>query len=258
VYRLLTAVVALVVALGASAAAATRVARDGHGAWLVGIQGPARADVTVARLDFRLGQHVRGAPSGTAHVTLPTGSGLDYVTVERLPTLAHGRVTLLAAIANRRPAGALYPDIARIGLRVAGGRLSRGPSAIEVANPFTARRAGRAVPMPKAGLCDVGAPAVASGHVVLQVGASFGYGPHTVLAQSLDAACNRPYDSAFARALDVGACIGISGLCCPPCGPSAGAASDRILCPLAAQPSIACPARAPRQAAANGALPTGG
>jgi len=221
-------------ALAMPAAAAT-VKRTGPRAYRVTVSGAPQADLTITRLDFRLGAYARHPTRRSLRVSLAGPTGLSYLAAARLLPARRGTLTALVALVNRRPAGSLAPDLAFVSLDIAGTRLTHRPRASEVVGAFAqrARASALAPPMCRQTLRTLAGRDVAA---ALASGPAFGFSPRNVVAQSFDAACSRPVDPAFQRAVTA---FGR----CPPCGPPgpvARAAAAAIPCP-AAQPAIVCP-----------------
>jgi hypothetical protein len=224
---------AAALALAAPAGAAT-VKRTGARSYSVTIGGAPQSDLTIARLDFRLGASARHPTRRALRVTAAGPTGLNYLAAGRLLPAPRTSLTALVALVNRRPPGSLAPDLAFVRMRVAGARLTHRPRVSEVVGAFARRARGSPVapPMCSATPRTLRAEDVAA---LLASGPVFGFPPRGVLAQGFDAACSRPVDPAFERAVTA---FGR----CPPCGPPGPVArSAAIACPLGAQPTFVCP-----------------
>ncbi len=209
-------------ALAMPAAAAT-VKRTGPRAYRVTVSGAPQADLTITRLDFRLGAYARHPTRRSLRVSLAGPTGRSYLAAARLLPARRGTLTALVALVNL------------VSLDIAGTRLTHRPRASEVVGAFAqrARASALAPPMCRQTLRTLAGRDVAA---ALASGPAFGFSPRNVVAQSFDAACSRPVDPAFQRAVTA---FGR----CPPCGPPgpvARAAAAAIPCP-AAQPAIVCP-----------------
>jgi hypothetical protein len=215
--------------LAAPAVAAT-VKRTGPRAYRITVSGAPQADLTAARLDFRLGAYARHPTRRSLRVSVAGPTGLNYLAAARLLPARRGTLTALVALVNRRPPGSLAPDLAFVALDVAGTRLTHRPVASEVVGAFSqrARAAVTAPPMCRQTTRTLAARDVAT---ALASGPGFGFAAQTVVAQSFDAACSRPVDPAFQHAVTA---FGR----CPACRAARAAA---IPCP-AAEPAIVCPA----------------
>jgi hypothetical protein len=229
----------LVLALGglalAAPAGAASVKRTGPREYRVTVSGAPQADLTIARLDFRLGAHARHPTRRSLRVSLGGPTGLNYLAAARLLPAGRRTLTALVALVNRRPAGSLAPDLAFVSLDIAGTRLAHRPRVTEVVGAFAhrARASALAPPMCRQTTRTLAATDVAT---ALESGPGFGFPPRTVVAESFDAACSRPVDPVFQRTVTA---FGR----CPPCGPPGPvvrAEAAAIPCP-AAQPAIVCP-----------------
>jgi hypothetical protein len=215
-------------ALAVPAHAAT-VKRTGARAYEVTVNGAPQSDLTVVRLDFRLGAYARRPTRHSLRVSVVGPTGLNYLAAGRLLPATRTTLTALVALVNRRPPGSLAPDLAFVRVDVAGARLTHRPRVGEVVGAF-ARRARAAAVAPA--MCAQTARTLAARDVVglLAAGPGFGFAPRYVVAQSFDAACSRPVDPAFERAVRPGP------VCRPiPCDPRMG-----IACPLAGA-AVLCP-----------------
>ena len=220
-------------AFAAPADAAT-VNRLGARSYAVAIGGAPQSDLTIARLDLRLGGPARHPAGRALRVTVAGPTGLNYVAAGRLRPTTRTTLTALVALVNRRPPGSLAPDLAFVRLHVAGARLTHRPRLRQVVGAFARRARGSSV---APSLCSHTPRTLRTGDVaaVLASGPGFGFPPQDVLAQGFDAACSRPVDPAFERAVTA---FGR----CPPCGPPGPVAqSAAIACPLGAQPAYVCP-----------------
>jgi len=224
---------AAALALPAPAGAAT-VKRTGARSYAVTIGGAPQSDLTIARLDFRLGAPARRPTRRALRVTVAGPTGLNYLAAGRLRPPTRTTLTALVALVNRRPAGSLAPDLAFVRIHVAGARLTHRPRVTEVVGAFARRARGSPV---APSMCSRTPRTLHAGDVgaVLASGPGFGFPPQGVLAQSYDAACSRPVDPAFERAVTA---FGR----CPPCGPPGPVARPAAIpCPLAGQPAYVCP-----------------
>jgi hypothetical protein len=209
---------------------AAGVKRTGPRAYRVTVSGAPQADLTIARLDFRLGASARHPTRRSLRVSLAGPMGLNYLAAARLLPARRGTLTALVALVNRRPSGSLAPDLAFVSLDIAGTRLTHRPLASEVVGAFAQRsRASALAPaMCRQTTRTLSATDVAT---ALASGPGFGFPPRNVVAESFDAACSRPVDPAIQRAVTA------SGRC-PACR---AARATAIPCP-AARPAIVCPA----------------
>ena len=213
------ALACLAVAVPANAAS---VRRTGARAYEVTVHGAPQSDLTVARLDFRLGAYARHPPRRSLRVGVAGSIGRNYLAAGRLLPVRRGTLTALVALVNRRPPGSLAPDLAFVRVDVAGARLTHRPRVSEVVGAF-ARRARAAAVAPA--MCTQTPRTLAAGNVagVFASGPGFGFAAPDVVAQGFDAACSRPVDPAFERAVTHRA------VCRPiPCDPQMG-----VACPLA-------------------------
>src|SRR6478735_403379 len=126
-------------AVAAPATAAT-VKRTGARAYTVTISGAPQSDLTIARLDFRLGAYSRHPTRRSLRVSVAGSTGLNYLAAGRLLPVGPRTLTALVALVNRRPPGSLAPDLAFVRVHVAGARLTHRPRVSEVVGAF-ARRA---------------------------------------------------------------------------------------------------------------------
>ena len=227
----------IVLALGglglAAPAGAASVKRAGPRSYEVRISGAPQSDLTVARLDFRLGTYARHPTRRAMGVALQGPTGLNYLAAGRLVPTGRRTLAALVALVNRRPQGSLAPDLAFVRLEVTGARLTHRPRVTEIVGAFAQRARSSAVAPP---MCRQTSRTLAARDVAsaLRSGPAFGFTPQAVLAQGFDAACSRPVDPAFQRAVTA---FGR----CPPCGPPATTArATAIPCPAAA-PAIVCP-----------------
>jgi len=227
----------VVLALGgpalAAPAGAAGVKRAGPRAYEVTISGAPQADLTIARLDFRLGPYARRPTRRAMRVALRGPTGLNYLAAGRLVPTGRRTLAALVALVNRRPQGSLAPDLAFVRLQVTGARLTHRPRLTEIVGAFAQRARASAVAPP---MCRQTSRTLAASDVspALGSGPAFGFTPQVVLAQGFDAACSRPVDPAFQQAVTA---FGR----CPPCGPPGPVArATAIPCPAAA-PAIVCP-----------------
>ena len=221
-------------AVAAPATAAT-VKRTGARAYTVTISGAPQSDLTIARLDFRLGAYSRHPTRRSLRVSVAGSTGLNYLAAGRMLPVEPRTLTALVALVNRRPPVSLAPYLAFVRVHVAGARLTHRPRVGEVVGAF-ARRARAAALGPA--LC-VHTPRTLSARNVAGVFASgpgFGFAPPYVIAQGFDAACSRPVDPAFEQA------VTHRPVCRPiPCDPRMG-----VACPLAGM-AIVCAQPATRR-----------
>jgi hypothetical protein len=221
-------------ALATPAVAAT-VKRTGPRAYRVTISGAPQADLTIARLDFRLGAYSRRPTRRSLRVSVAGSTGLNYLAAGRLLPVGRRTLTALVALVNRRPPGSLAPDLAFVRVDVTGARLTHRPHVSEVVGAF-ARRA-RAAPLEPA-LCAHTPRTLSARNVagVFASGPGFGFAPPYVIAQGFDAACSRPVDPAFERA------VTYRPVCRPiPCDPRMG-----IACPLTGMAIVCAQPATPR------------
>jgi len=216
-------------ALAAAPAPAATVKRVGARAYAVTLAAPPQADLAIARLSFKLGARAHGRHSAVRVAFAPPSPGPLYGAAVRVTKAGRGKLAVLVATVNRRPAGALYPDLSRVGVRVSGARLTHRPAVDDVGAAFAQRASASAV-APAICARDPRTPAAGDVTTLLQAGTSFGFDVPTVASQGFDAACSHPVDPAFERAVtQYGTC--------PPCDPHAGQP-----CPLSTQ-SAAYPCR---------------
>ena len=102
-------------AFAAPADAAT-VNRLGARSYEVAIGGAPQSDLTIARLDLRLGAPARHPTRRALRVTVAGPTGLNYVAAGRLRPTTRTTLTALVALVNRRPPGSLAPDLAFVRL----------------------------------------------------------------------------------------------------------------------------------------------
>jgi len=216
-------------AFAAAPAPAATVKRVAPRAYEVMLAAPPQADLAIARLSFALGARAHGRhPAVRVAFTSPSPGPL-YGAVVRVTGAGHGKLAVLVATVNRRPAGALYPDLSEVNVRVYGARLTHRPAVDEVGAAFAQRKSASAV-APSICARDSRTLAAADVSTLLQAGTSFGFDAATVASQGFDAACSHPVDPAFERAVT-------QYRSCPPCDPQAGQP-----CPLSSQ-SAAYPCR---------------
>jgi hypothetical protein len=232
---LLAAAVTGAALAAAAPAAAAAVQRTGARAYAVTVNGAPQSDLTVARLDFRLGAYARHPTRRALRFAVRGPTGLNYLAAGRLLPPTRTTLTALVALVNRRPPGSLAPDLAFVRIDVAGARLTHRPRVTQVVGAFARRRRASAVAPP---MC-VQTPRTLEARDVAAVFASgpgFGFPPQDVIAQGFDAACSRPVDPAFERA------VTHTPACRPtPCDPRMG-----VACPLTGQ-AIVCPQPATRR-----------
>ena len=138
------ALACLAVAVPANAAS---VRRTGARAYEVTVHGAPQSDLTMARLDFRLGAYARHPTRRSLRVSVAGSTGRDYLAAGRLLPVRRGTLTALVALVNRRPPGSLAPDLAFVRVDVAGARLTHRPRVSEVVGAFARRaRAGAVAP----------------------------------------------------------------------------------------------------------------
>src|SRR5258706_1877464 len=136
-------------ALAMPAAAAT-VKRTGLRAYRVTVSGAPQADLTITRLDFRLGAYARHPTRRSLRVSLAGPTGRSYLAAARLLPARRGTLTALVALVNRRPAGALAPGLAFGSLAIAGPPLPPRPRASEGGGAFAHRPRAAALAPPLA------------------------------------------------------------------------------------------------------------
>ena len=216
-------------ALAAAPAPAATVKRVAPRAYAVTLAAPPQADLAIARLSFKLGARAHGRHPAVRLAFGPPSPGTLYGVAARVTKAGRGNLAVLVATVNRRPAGALYPDLSRVNVRVYGARLTHRPVVDEVGAAFAQRKSASAVSpaICRRDLRTLAAPDVST---LLQAGTAFGFDAATVASEGFDAACSHPVDPAFERAVtQYGTC--------PPCDPQAGQP-----CPLSSQ-SAAYPCR---------------
>lgn len=210
-------------------AQAAKVKRVGTRAYTLTLAAPPQADLAIARVSFRLGTRAHGRHSAVRVAFEPPSPGLLYGAAARVTKAGRGKLAVLVATVNRRPYGALYPDLSQVSVRISGARLTHRPIVEEVGAAFAQRASASAV---APATCASDPRTLAAGDVtaLLQAGTSFGFDARTVTTQGFDAACSHPVDPAFQQAVtQYGTC--------PPCG-----AYYARPCPLNSQTALyACP-----------------
>jgi hypothetical protein len=214
---------ALVVALATPAAAQAHRVR---------LRPPAQFDVTLAQVRYAVPHGRRPA----LKVALAGPTGLDYVAVA-LPRHQPRRALLaLVAVVNRRPRGSQAPDLAQIVLGMRPSRSMRAPVLSQALNVLAS------APAKAPGACALGALGAGDLRFALRGGSPPpGFGARSTIAQALAAACGRPVDPAFRRAvappLQAVPLPPPRRPCPPPCPTFPGPAA-RFVCP---RPTAACP-----------------
>ena len=222
-----TAVAGAALVLAAAPAPAATLKRTGARSYELTVPAPASPDLSVIRLDFRLG--ARATRGRTPLWVAPRSDGIDLaVAAGRLFPWRKRTLIAFVVVAHRHPRGALYPDVAEIRLGVGGARLTHRPVVEELANAFARRSsASPAAPAP----CRDRAGKVTDDMVraLGTSGPAWEFPPAHVLAEAFDIACSRPVDPAFERAFTQ------YDRCPPPCDPR----FERP-CPLAAAAAYPC------------------
>jgi hypothetical protein len=214
---------ALVVALATPAAAQAHRVR---------LRTPAQFDVTLAQVRYVVPHGRRPA----LEVALAGPTGLDYVAVALPRHQPRRALVALVAVVNRRPRGSQAPDLARILLGLRPSRSLRAPVVSQALNVLAS------APAKAPGACALGTLGAGDLRFALRGGSPPpGFGARSTIAQALAAACGRPVDPAFRRAvappLQAVPLPPPRRPCPPPCPTFPGPAA-RFVCP---RPTAACP-----------------
>jgi hypothetical protein len=214
---------ALVVALASPAAAQAHRVR---------LRTPAQFDMTLAQVRYAVPHGRRPA----LKVTLAGPTRLDYVAVALPRHQPRRALVALVAVVNRRPRGSQAPDLAQIVLGTRPSRSMRAPVVGQARNVLAG------APAKAPGACALGALEAGDLRFALRGGTPLpGFGARSTIAQALAAACGRPVDPAFRRAvappLQAVPLPPPRRPCPPPCPTFPGPAA-RFVCP---RPTAACP-----------------